>query len=57
MTNEEFERLVEEWCDYYFIKYGKDELPKSAEGHGCDVAAFMESLTYSNRTPDRTLPV
>jgi hypothetical protein len=56
VTNDEFERLVEKWCDYYFNKYGKDELLKSADGRGCDVAAFIESLTYSNRTPDKTLP-
>ena len=53
---EKFEQLVEKWCDYYFNKYGKDELPKSADGCGCDVAAFIGSLTYSNRTPDKTRP-
>jgi hypothetical protein len=57
MTNENLERLTEKWCDYYFDKYGKDPLPKSADRSGCDVAAFIESLIYSNRTPDKTLPV
>lgn len=56
MTTENLEHIVENWCDYYFDKYGKDSLPKSADGQGCDVAAFIESLTYSNRIPDKTLP-
>lgn len=54
MESVEFEGLVEKWCEYYFNKYGKEKLTKSTDGHGCDVTAFIESLSYSNRIPDKT---